>query len=100
MADNETIPATAPTPTESVEPKPMSYTEAIAHLSSLEFETNKVFDGEVPPNVEAAIQTTSAIFKKTEQDVLSDLIDKRIEEAEEQRVNDELMYGHLSPYDR
>lgn len=96
MAPDETT----PTPAESNEQKPMSYTETINHLSGMEFETSTIIDSVLPPNISIAIQTTSAIFKKDVSEVLSDLIDKRHEEAEDVRIDDELRYGHLGQYDR
>ena len=84
--------------------KPIAYSAAIAELSALDFETSKLVEGDIPENVATAVPIVAAIYHKTVGDVLEDLTEKRIEEIEEVRANDQLMYGHLnsdgsSPFD-
>lgn len=83
------------TSAENEEQKPMTYEEAIDHLSSLEFETEDLIDGSIPENIAASAPPVAVIFRKNLNNVLEDLIEKRLQEAEEVRVDNELRYGHL-----
>jgi hypothetical protein len=84
----------------SEEKKPLTYLESIEQLSKLDFETSTIVNDETPHDVATATQMVAVIFQKDFAQVMSDLIDKRQEEIDDEIIDDELRYGHLGQGER
>lgn len=91
MSTNET-PVTEVAQPAAEEQKPMSYHESVVHLSQQEFETNALDDGclPLPEIVTNGVEIVAAIFKKPQQEVWDDLMQQRINEAEEVRFDNDI----------
>lgn len=75
------------------------YDKAIRELSALDFESEDLWeDGEVKPELAAAVTVVAGVFDKSEGEVFEALGEQRAQEAEDKRIDDELRYGHLNEY--